>query len=175
MARYVALLRGVNVGGINIKMVDLKAAITGLGFTNVKTVLASGNVLFDTDRTDFAHIKSDIEAGLRERFGYEAWIVLLDQPTLARIVDDFPFEADREGWHPYVLLSSDPAALDDMYANAATLELAPGERIQMGDGVLYWHVERGQTLDSPFGKSTGKAKYKASTTNRNLRTLRKLI
>ncbi|TQF73523.1 DUF1697 domain-containing protein [Rhodococcus spelaei] len=175
MARYVALLRGVNVGGINIKMADLKAAIVALGLANVKTVLASGNVVFDTDRTDFAGLKSDIESCLRRTFGYEAWIVLLDQPTLARIVEDFPFEADREGWHPYVLLSSDPAALDELYANAETLELAPGERVQLGDGVLYWHVERGQTLDSPFGKSTGKAKYKSSTTNRNLRTLRKLL
>lgn len=174
MARFVALLRGVNVGGINIKMADLKAAIEGLGLANVKTVLASGNVLFDSERTDPAALKAEIEAGLRDRFGYEAWIVLLDQPTLARIVEDFPFEADREGWHPYVLLSSDPASLRDLLDSADGLDTAD-EGLQMGDGVLYWHVERGRTLDSPFGKLTGKAKYKSTTTNRNLRTLRKLL
>lgn len=174
MARFVALLRGVNVGGINIKMADLKAAVEALGLTNVKTVLASGNVLFDSERTDLAALKAEIETCLRNRFGYEAWIVLLDQPTLARIVEDFPFEADREGWHPYVLLSSDPASLRDLLASADGLDTAD-EGIQMGDGVLYWHVERGRTLDSPFGKLTGKAKYKSTTTNRNLRTLRKLL
>ena len=49
------------------------------------------------------------------------------------------------------------------------------ERIELGDGVLYWEVERGQTLHSVFGKATGKKKYKATTTNRNLRTLRKVL
>ncbi|MGW0175700.1 DUF1697 domain-containing protein [Rhodococcus sp. NPDC003322] len=174
MTRYVALLRGVNVGGINIKMADLSDTISGAGFAKVKTVLASGNVLFDSDRTDAAGIKSDIEAALRDRFGYEAWIVLVDQPTLARIVERFPFDADREGWHPYVLLSSDPAVLDDLVAAADTLDLGD-EALQLGDGVLYWHVERGQTLTSPFGKLTGRARYKSTTTNRNLRTLRKLL
>ncbi|MFF0816953.1 DUF1697 domain-containing protein [Rhodococcus sp. NPDC003318] len=174
MTRYVALLRGVNVGGITIKMADLKETVGDAGFTNVKTVLASGNVLFDSDRTDSAGIKADIEAALRERFGYEAWIVLLDQPTLARIVDDFPFDAEREGWHPYVLLSSDPAMLTEMLTAAADLERGD-ETLQLGDGVLYWHVERGRTLQSPFGKLSGKARYKSTTTNRNLRTLRKLL
>ncbi|MFC4602236.1 DUF1697 domain-containing protein [Rhodococcus kronopolitis] len=174
MARFVALLRGINVGGINIKMADLKAVFEGLGFDGVKTVLASGNVLFDSDRTDLPALKAEIETGLRERFGYEAWIVLLDQPTLARIVDCFPFEADRDGWHPYVLLASDPAALDDLLASADGLALGD-EKLAMGDGVLYWHVERGQTLGSPFGKLTGKARYRSTTTNRNLRTLRKLL
>ncbi|MFC7450635.1 DUF1697 domain-containing protein [Rhodococcus daqingensis] len=174
MARYIALLRGVNVGGINIKMADLKAAISDLGFDNVTTVLASGNVLFDSDRTDRAAIKSDIESCLRERFGYDAWIVLVDHPTLAAIVEAFPFEADREGWHPYVLLSSDPASLDDMFDAARSLALGD-ETVALGEGVLYWHVERGQTLQSPFGKLSAKVKYKSTTTNRNLRTLRKLL
>ncbi|MGW4481280.1 DUF1697 domain-containing protein [Rhodococcus triatomae] len=174
MARWVALLRGVNVGGINVKMADVREALGAAGFENVRTVLASGNVLFDSDRTDAAALKSDIEAVLRERFGYDAWIVLVDAPTLERIVDGFPFDAEREGWHPYVLLASDPAALTEMMSAAADLDLGD-EDIRLGDGVLYWHVERGQTLNSPFGKLTGKAKYKSTTTNRNLRTLRKLL
>ncbi|MFD1813126.1 DUF1697 domain-containing protein [Rhodococcus gannanensis] len=174
MTRWVALLRGVNVGGISITMADVRDALAAGGFENVKTVLASGNVLFDSDRTDSAEVKSDIEAVLRERFGYDAWIVLVDVPTLTRIVDAFPFDAEREGWHPYVLLASDPAVLAEMMSAAADLDLGD-EEIRLGDGVLYWHVERGQTLKSPFGKLTGKAKYKSTTTNRNLRTLQKAL
>ncbi|MFD4294473.1 DUF1697 domain-containing protein [Rhodococcus sp. NPDC058505] len=174
MTRYAALLRGVNVGGVTIKMADLRATVEAAGFENVTTVLASGNVLFDSDRTDVAAVKSDIESALRDRFGYEAWIVLVDQPTLAAIVEAFPFDADRDGWHPYVLLSSDPAALDEMLTAAGKLDLGD-ENLSLGNGVLYWHVERGQTLTSPFGKLSGKAKYRSATTNRNLRTLRKLL
>lgn len=174
MTRYMALLRGVNVGGITIKMADLKATVAAAGFTDTTTVLASGNVLFTSDRTDTDAVKSDIEAALRERFGYEAWIVLVDQQTLTRIVADFPFDADRDGWQPYVLLSSDPRALTEIVTAAGELELGD-EAIRLGDGVLYWHVERGRTLTSPFGKLIGKAAYKSTTTNRNLRTLRKLL
>ncbi len=74
MTRYAALLRGINVGGINIKMADLRSTFVDLGFENVKTVLASGNVLFDSDRDDVPALKSEIESGLRAEFHYEAWV-----------------------------------------------------------------------------------------------------
>ncbi len=70
MTRLVALLRGINVGGIRIRMADLKKVFVGLGFENVRTVLASGNVLFDSE-DDPATAKARIEAALTERFGYE--------------------------------------------------------------------------------------------------------
>ena len=80
MARYIALLRGINVGGINIKMADLKDAISSLGFDNVKTVLASGNVLFDSDRTDREAIKASRSAS-RRRCITGAWETL--RPAMA--------------------------------------------------------------------------------------------
>ncbi|HEY5857611.1 MAG TPA: DUF1697 domain-containing protein [Aldersonia sp.] len=179
MPRYVAFLRGVNVGGIKVEMAPLRAMFDGLGFESVRTVLASGNVVFETDRTGRAKLKSDIEAALREAFGYDAWIVLLDTDTVERIVDAYPFDAEREGYQPYVLMASDPSALDELMALRDELDPAL-ERIQLGrpdegTAVLYWEVERGQTLHSMFGKATGKKKYKATTTNRNLRTLRKVL
>lgn len=174
MSRYVALLRGVNVGGINIKMADLKVAFAGLGYTDLRTVLASGNVVFASDETDTAAIKQRIETCLRETFGYEAWIVLLDLETLRAIVDAYPFDPHKEGWHPYVVLSSDPVVLDGL------AELRDGldpqvERIRFGDGVLYWEVQRGMSVDSAFGKQSSKARNKPNITTRNLRTLIKLL
>ncbi|MDP2329037.1 MAG: DUF1697 domain-containing protein, partial [Dehalococcoidia bacterium] len=87
MARLVAFLRGVNVGGINIKMADLAQVFTGLGYTDVRTVLASGNVLFDTKERDRTATKRRIEAALTERFGYEAWVILLDLPAVAKVIE----------------------------------------------------------------------------------------
>ena len=171
--RFVAFLRGINVAGINIKMEDLRKTFADLGFENVKTILASGNVLFDSARTDRAKLKRDIEKGLNEAFGYEAWVVLLDVPTVQRVIDAYPFEPEREGWQPYVLLSSDPAPIAELLEFADDLDPAL-ERIAGGDGVLYWEVERGQTLKSTFGKTLGKKRYKSTTTNRNLRTLLKV-
>jgi uncharacterized protein (DUF1697 family) len=171
MTRYVALLRGVNVGGINIKMADLAESFRGLGFEGVKTVLASGNVLFEADKTAQS-LKSEIEAALRSRFGYEAWVHVITTDEVRSIIDAFPFDAERDGWHPYVvfLMSDEPRA------RILALELDPArESVAGGDGVIYWTVERGHTLDSVVGKATGGAKLKPSITTRNLRTLKKLV
>jgi len=174
MTQYVAFLRGVNVGGINMKMVDVRKTFATLGFDDVRTILASGNVLFTTTRTGQTKLKSDIEAALRKDFGYDAWIVLCDIATVRAIVDAYPFDPEHEGWQPYVMLSSDAEILGELLAMKDDLDPAL-ERIDAGDGVLYWEVERGQTLHSDFGKATGKKRYKATTTTRNLRTLLKVI
>lgn len=106
--RHVALLRGVNVNGITIRSAELQALFVELGFGAVRTVLASGNVLFDTDETDTAALRQRIEQALRERFGYEAWIVLLAQATVARMAAGYPFERVDEERHPYIVFGSDP-------------------------------------------------------------------
>lgn len=174
MTRYVALLRGINVGGINILMADLKQVLAGCGFAGVRTVLASGNVLFDAEETDRAALKARVEACLREAFGYDAWIVLTDVDALRSVVEAYPFDPERDGWHPYVVFSSDPGILRDAATMADDLDPTL-ERIGPGDGVLYWEVERGHTLDSAFAKRNSRASNKPYVTTRNLRTLGKLL
>jgi uncharacterized protein (DUF1697 family) len=176
MTTYVALLRGINVNGITITMSSLQDVFGGLGFTGVKTVLASGNVLFETGpgETDLPDLKARIETALSEAYGYEAWIVLQDVDTLARVVGAYPFDPNREGWHPYVVFSSDAAALAELVAGADELD-PHDERVTAGDGVLYWEVRRAVGVKSPFSKLSGKARYRSSTTTRNLRTLHKLV
>ncbi|SDK19816.1 Uncharacterized conserved protein, DUF1697 family [Cryobacterium psychrotolerans] len=176
MTAYVALLRGINVNGITITMSSLRDLFRGLGFAGVQTVLASGNVLFETGpgESDASALKARIEAALSEAYDYEAWIVLQGVETLGRIVDAYPFDPNREGWHPYVVFSSDPSALTELLAGADGLD--PGdERVTAGDGVLYWEVRRAVGVKSPFSKLSGKTRYRSSTTTRNLRTLHKLI
>lgn len=173
MARYAALLRGVNVGGINLKMADVKTVFEALGLAHVKTVLASGNVLFDTELSA-GEAKPLIEQALGERFGYEAWVQVVDVDMIGALVTGFPFEAEREGWHPYVVFVADPAVADELLTIQDGLDPA-AESILAGPGVIYWTVERGSTLTSVFGKALGRARYKAATTTRNLRTLQKLL
>ncbi len=174
MTRFVAFLRGVNVGGITVRMAELRTVLTDAGLADVRTVLASGNALFSSDETDRAALKTRIETALRDGFGYDAWIVLYDLDQVRAIADGYPFDPERAGWHPYVLMASDPAALAELAELGPELDPAV-ERIRLGDGVLYWEVERGSTLTSVFGKAAAKRKYRSSTTNRNLRTLRKVL
>jgi len=189
MTKYVALLRGINVNGITIAMSDLADLFRELGYSEVHTILASGNVLF---RTGTGHVDSDeeidpkvaaaevaehkalIEGALRERFAYEAYIVLVEVERLDRIIRAYPFDTDRDGWHSYVMFASDPAALTELAGHARELESSE-ERIELGHGVLYWEVRKSVGVKSNFSKKSGKPKYRDLTTNRNLNTLSKLI
>lgn len=174
MTGYVALLRGVNVGGVTIRSAELREVFERLGFEAVRTVLASGNVRFEASADDDAELKRRIEAALGERFGYEAWIVLVTRDALARVVEAFPFDADDASRQPYVVFASEPAVIDELVADAG--ELDPGaDPVQPGDSVLYWNPVKGTTLHTPFGKLLGKPRFAPTTTNRNLRTLHKLL
>ncbi|MFY2788385.1 DUF1697 domain-containing protein [Rhodococcus sp. MALMAid1271] len=173
MSEWVVLLRGINVGGINIKMADLRAALQDAGFGHVRTILATGNVVLESPLTSDA-LKPAVETVLAEAFGYQAWVIVSDVPSLRQVVDAYPFDAEREGWHPYVVFGSNDEHLTELSALAA--ELDPElERVAEGDNVIYWEVRKGSTTDSRFGKATAKAKYKATTTTRNLRTLAKVL
>lgn len=174
MTRRVALLRGVNVNGIAIKSADLKALFTELGFGAVRTVLASGNVLFDADERDAAALRTRIEQALRERFGYDAWIVLLTQKQVAGMAEAYPFERIDDEHHPYIVFGSDAAMLDEIMEKAGTVD-AGTEQLQRGKGVLYWQCPRGESLDTPVAKLLAKTRYRSSTTTRNLRTVEKLL
>ncbi len=172
MTRFAAFLRGVNVGGVNLKMAEVAAALTDAGFANVRTILASGNVLLESS-AGVAAVRKKAEATLRERFGYDAWVLAYDIDTLRAVVDAYPFEREVDGYQSYVTFVTDKGVLDEL---AELGERAgPKEKISRGDGVVYWQVPKGATLDSTIGKTMGKPRYKSSTTTRNLRTLVKVL
>lgn len=172
MTRYAAFLRGVNVSGTTMKMADVAAALGEAGFANVKTILASGNVLLDA-RAGAAGVRKKAEKALRDAFGYDAWVLVYDLDTVAEISAGYPFEREVADHHSYVTFVSDPDVLDELAKLAD--DPAPAEKIARGDGVIYWQVARSQTLDSAMGKTMGKKRYKSSTTTRNLRTLDKVL
>ena len=175
MTQYIALLRGVNVGGITVRSADLRALFEELGYQAVRTVLASGNVVFETStRAASGTLKRRIEAALRERFGYDAWIVLVPRSELQRAVDAFPFDADDPARQPWVIFATESGVVDELmeFAASADHQVDPLAR---GDGVVYWNPVKGTTVDTPFAKLLAKPKFKPLTTNRNLRTLLKIL
>jgi uncharacterized protein (DUF1697 family) len=172
VTRYVAFLRGINVGGVNLKMAAVAEALTGAGFTPVKTVLASGNVLLES-RSSVKAVRTKAEAALRETFGYDAWVLAYDLETVAAISEAFPFEREVEGHHSYVTFVTDADVLDELAELAG--DAGPDELIERGDGVVYWQVPKTGTLDTTIGKTMGKKRYKSSTTTRNLRTVERVL
>jgi uncharacterized protein (DUF1697 family) len=171
----VALLRGVNVGGITVTSGALATMFAEEGFENVRTVLASGNVAFDAPQgdEDAEGLKARIESALQQTFGYDAWIVLLARQRLDRIADAYPFPRTDKTDQPYVVFSSSPDIADELMAAAPGL-LLDVEALAAGDGVLYWRVPKGSTLHTPFAKLLAKPRYQPYVTTRNLRTVEKL-
>ena len=97
MSSYLALLRGINVGGKNlVKMADLREALEAMGHADVSTYIQSGNVLFRAPRQKRAELAERIESELSGRFGWELKVVLLTHAQLRGVVADAPrgFGAD---------------------------------------------------------------------------------
>jgi uncharacterized protein (DUF1697 family) len=166
---YLALLRGINVGGRNIKMVDLKDCFESMGFAEVKTVLQSGNVVFSSDENP-AKLKRKIESGLSETFHYPAKVWVLDTEELKVVIENNPFNDTPPDHHQYAIFFEN----DVSERFAAEVVEPENEAVQAVQDIVYWKVQKGRTLKSPRGKSLGKPRYRNYSTNRNINTIRKL-
>jgi uncharacterized protein (DUF1697 family) len=172
MTKFIAFLRGINVGNIRIKMVDLAATFADLGCQEVKTYLQSGNVVFESDK-EVLDIKGVLEKGLTEKFHYEAYVLVYAHDVLADIVAKYPFTFE-ETHHAYVVFVDKTSVFEELMTLSANLEEI--KNIAFGTNkVIYWKVIIGDTLGTPFAKILAKAKYKSSVTTRNINTLEKMI
>lgn len=168
-------LRGVNVGGTTIRSAPLKACLLGIdGVETAGTILASGNVMVTTSLSD-AELKTAAERALRETFGYDAWVVVMPRERVFELVEACPYPADDEAVHAYVTVSNDPGVLDTIEAEAGRLDEADCSLIRLLPDALAWQCPAGQSTSTPLAKVFGKAKYKSSTTTRNLRTVERLL
>ncbi|NIZ89445.1 DUF1697 domain-containing protein [Kineococcus rubinsiae] len=171
--RAVVLLRGVNVNGVTVRSADLARVLGAAGFSDVRTVLASGNVVLDPATDDAAQLARDVEQALRDGFGYQAWVVVVRPQRLAEIAAAYPFPRDDERFHPYCVFASDAGQLAEL---AALADPAGGEDLlQLAGDVLYWRVAKGSSTDTPFAKLAAAARWKPVITTRNLRTVEKVL
>jgi len=164
MRRYVAFLRGMNLGGRRITNDDLRAAFEAFGLTEVATFRASGNVIFDApEGIEQSDVATKIEAGLADSLGYEVPVFLRSCDAVAEIAAREPFEAAllaaSEGKLQIVLLPGAPRKA----ARARALGLAGDEdRLAIHGSELYWLPSGGvsetrldlKTLEAELGPWT---------------------
>ena len=168
---YIAFLRGINVNGRIIKNTDLQKCFEDLKFKNVKVVLQTGNVMFESAQSHQIKLKKTIEEALTKRFNYPAKIILQTSESLKELIKKYPFDPDPEK-HQYIVFLSEDVRKELLSAEILDPKI---ETLKSGTMVLYWSVTKGQTLKSVFGKLIGKAKYRDISTTRNLNTLQKII
>lgn len=169
--KYVALLRGVNVGGRVIKSAELKNCFEDAGYKYVQTVLATGNVIF-TSGKDASVLAPMIEKMLEATFKFSIKALVISAQELAEIVRDFPFNDASTDFHRYVIFLPDQPDSQMLARLILDYKL---EAIQPGDKVIYWRVLKGHTLDSDFAKQSVKSVQNSFSTTRNLNTLEKIL
>jgi uncharacterized protein (DUF1697 family) len=171
--RYVALLRGINVGGkAMIKMDELKACVEQLGLEEVSTYIASGNVLFEAGTRATAALESDIEQAIEGRFGLPVKVIVLDRAAYARIVEAIP-----KGWVGDASLRVNVAFVRrGTNAREVVRALEPNpavETLKAIDGAILWATRRDAINRTVMRKLFGLSAYRELTV-RNLNTTLKL-
>lgn len=182
--RFVALLRGINVGGNTmIKMEELRTMFEALGFANVVTYINSGNIAFDLKSSGsgqksaktldaMAHMAGTIENELEKHFGKQIPVVIREQADISRIIADNPFEGEYEShkeMHVLFLKEEMPEDKQELLLGAAP----DGERFAAIGREIYCHLKLG-VADSLLGKGFIDKKLKVPFTARNWRTVEKL-
>ena len=172
---YVALLRGINVGGNNpVPMAGLRDAFAELGATGVSTYIQSGNVLFDGGRAGHDTWVKRLEAHLAERFGYHARVTLRSHEELRAIVDGAPrgFGQDPHAYRSDVVFLLGPSTAPEVVPQMRARDGV--DSMTAGDGVVYFERLIARATQSHLSKVVGTPVYREMTI-RNWRTTTTLL
>ena len=174
MPKYVALLRAINVGGHTVRMEELRRHFAAMGFANVETFIASGNVIFDAPRAGAKTLERKIERALEEALGYKVATFLRTPKELAAVARHQPFaaaELEGEGNVLYVaFLSHEPDAEAARKLSSYADEV---DDFHVSGRELYW-LSRKRRGESKFSGGLLERTLGARATVRNSTTVRKL-
>ncbi|MCA9492142.1 MAG: DUF1697 domain-containing protein [Myxococcales bacterium] len=161
---WVALLRAINVGGKRkVPMAELRALTEGLGWTRVRTHIASGNLLFDADG-ERNELIARLEPAIRDRFGFDVPVVLRTHDELTRVVREAPFDPPDRTFVWFL----DRVPAEDSRERIEAIPRKEGERwVLVGDHLYTDLPSAGQTK---FTADRIDRATRATATARNLRT-----
>ncbi len=159
---YLALIRGINVGGKNIvKMADLREALENLGFDEVQTFIQSGNAHFRAARQKREDLAARLESELSSTFGIEIKVVLLTRSQLVAAVAGAPRGFGAETERCDVIFVRKPLTAKKAYG---VLELREGvDRAWEGKGVVYFSRLAAEATKSRMGKVVALPEYQNMT------------
>jgi uncharacterized protein (DUF1697 family) len=172
MPTYIALLRGINVGRAKrVAMADLRQVVAELGYTNVRTLLNSGNVVFDSARKVPASAAGTIRDAIADRTGVTSEVTVISAADLDAIISEYPLSAVVT--NPSRCLVAFPSTVAELAKASALLQRdwAP-EQFALGTRTAYLWCSEG-ILGSTLGKVFGQA-MRDKVTTRNWTTVLKL-
>lgn len=170
---YLALLRGINVGGKSrVEMPRLKATFEHLGYSDVSTYINSGNVIFHTNSAVPDLLAGDIERAISQEFGTNTAVVVRDAPNIAALVAAVPPTWVNDVSQKTDVLFLMPAIEHSSITNHFTIK-PDIERLIVAPGALIWNIDRRHLSHGSMIKIVGTDTYR-NLTIRNINTVRKL-
>jgi uncharacterized protein (DUF1697 family) len=173
MIRYVAFLRAINVGGHTVRMADLRQLFEALGFSNVETFIASGNVIFESAVNEADKLEGQLENRLHQALGYPVATFLRSVSELAAIAQHKSFQAAEleAGATLYVaFLRKEPGSESQRKLMAFQNEI---NAFHIHQREVYW-LCRTRQLESAFSGALLEKTLGTQATLRNATTVRKL-
>jgi uncharacterized protein (DUF1697 family) len=174
MQKYVALLRGINVGGNNIiKMTELRTCFEKVGFSDVKTYIQSGNVIFTSSEKNTQKLEKKIEKELQKVFGYTGFVVIISKEALRAILKKAPknFGGAPELYRYDVIFLKSPMTSEQALPQVETKDGV--DTIARGKNALYFSRLTAKASSSRMSKLIQNPVYKYMTI-RNWRTCNKI-
>jgi uncharacterized protein (DUF1697 family) len=160
--QYLALLRGINVGGKNlVRMADLRETFEELGFDDVATYIASGNVLFGAPRQGRDDLAARIEDALSRRFGVELKVVLLTATQLTNVVEGAPRGFGAASDRCDVIFIRKPLTVKRAFSVLETREGV--DRKWAGKGVVYFARDAARASGSRLSRVVALPEYQDMT------------
>jgi|SRR6266404_853577 len=171
--RYVALLRGINVGGNNmIKMETLRAAFSSLGFEKVKSYINSGNLLFDTAKSNDKELAKRVHDAIEREFGFDISVMVRSMDEIDEIVKNNPYEGQFENdKYLHVFFLDRELTAEE---NKLLMQKSNENELITVDGRTIYCMLRISIIDSALGKGFIDKKLKVPATARNWRTVKKI-
>ena len=176
MKRYAAFLRGINQSGKNrIPMADLQKVFCELGFAEVKTILNSGNVLFSSDSSDRKQMSRKAEETIRDHFGYDISVTVMETGHLKHVLDHAPawWDTDDKGrYHNIIFILTDESPEE-----ICTLLGKPSEgkeQAEVFEDVIFWSYDPGCYQKCSWWKKTATRGIAERLTIRTGNTVRKI-
>ncbi len=165
MPTFVALLRGVNVGKAKrVPMVELRALLSGLGYTGVATLLNSGNAVFHASRGTPAKHSADIAAAISTQLKVEVPVIVKSASELAEIISENPIKAGAQEHARFLVAFVQDAKALSSLAAIASLVVTP-EQFSLGKNAAYLLCPTGILESKAWGALLGKAGKSATTRN----------
>lgn len=174
MTRYAVFLRGVNVGGVKVLMKDLAQLLLDAGFSEVKTLLASGNAVFSTQDSDPLAAQEKCNDALAAHYQRSIPALIYTAAEVRQLAGPFPLPLPDPSseHHGYFTLCA--SAADAQELGAAIERLANPGAFSIQGRTVAWIVRKGESTTNPIGKlMTAQAKQRIVTT-RNHNTLVKV-